>query len=673
MIKTLKTIIYWAPIAFILMFVFIFPLLFSGWFLTYNVFELQKAVYLWPATLIFLFFTLLKILVFDINIKKYLNNYFIIAIFLFLLFLILHSLFVADNLNSAIFGDYNRRQGLLTQASYLFVFVLTVVNLLFVNNIKRVIKYLMLSISLSGFLVAIYGFLQYIGLDIFVWQEAVSASRIISTIGQPNFLASFLLLTLSTSIALVFKETRFYWRLVFLINIFFHFLAIYLTSSRAAFLALFITIITVLFVLVKKRRLKVIFSISVALAIVISLGFFANRLPQAFDQGPGSFLARAQFYKASSESISAKPVFGYGLEQTGDEFVSHYKSDWALFSTVNDYPDRAHNIVLDIILNFGFLGILIYISLTSLFIYHLIYKNEHKKNWFVIIVFGLFAYIISLFFSFSALATSLYFWVLLAFLTAYYLSFKDQVAIQQLNLKTKKNLINKIILIIFLLFNLILIYIAIDNSIRSKKADNYFFLCHKSMVYNNLEDFNYCLQAENLSYDRAQKDYYREHIVNYIIDNYKQLTKETDFNFLDYLNNSYYLLNEDKYSSNFSQAKLACFLEKEDYREKFNDLVKLSPKRPAIYRAKADCYFRLKDYEKSILYYKKALKQLPDIYDQRINRDHQNSLKHYSHLLLFSIGKSHLELENNSEAIEYFRQAYYNYPYNNKLKELINN
>lgn len=664
MFKNFNTIIYWSPIVIIFIFVLIFPWLFSAFFPSYNVFELLKATFLWPATLILLFFTLLKVFTFKIEVNKYISSYFLVVIILFLIFLLLNTFLVADNSNLALLGDYYRRQGLLTQVSYVFWFCLTLLNLLLFKNVAQNIKYLLFSVSLSGFFVAIYGFFQYLGFDYFTWQEPVMAGRVISSIGQPNFLASFLILTLFSSIALFFKSKFFYWRLFILINIFFHFLVIYLTSSRAALLSLFIVVILSFFIFIKKKRLRLIFTFSALFACLFVFYFSNSGLVSSFDFNSGSIFARSQFYSASMKAISKKPFIGYGLEQSGSQLVSYYQPEWALFSTVNNYPNRAHNIILDIGLNFGFFGIIIYSSLVFLFIYFLIYLNKEKKNWFILLSLGLLAYIISLMFGFPSLATSFYFWLILAILTAWFLNNYYLQSREQLPFKTRKYSISRILLIFILFFNAFFIYIAIDNSIKTIRADRKFFICYNSLALSNLANFNYCWQSLEISNDRVQSNYYQNFIINYVIDNHHNFKGELKDDILNYFDNIYYSLENKSYSSKTTKTKLSCFLKKDDFKERFDSLIAISPKRPEVYRNKANCYFYLNEHKEAINNYKQALNLLPDLYDERINKEHQNSLKYYSHLLNFAIGQSLASLKDYDKSIEYFKKAYYNYPDN---------
>ena len=61
------------------------------------------------------------------------------------------------------------------------------------------------------------------------------------------------------------------------------------------------------------------------------------------------------------KAILNKPLLGYGVENLQETFVSYYDASWAIHGDVNQVPDRAHNIVLDILMSGGILLLLAYI------------------------------------------------------------------------------------------------------------------------------------------------------------------------------------------------------------------------------------------------------------------------------------------------------------------------
>ncbi|MFH1542545.1 MAG: O-antigen ligase family protein [bacterium] len=88
-------------------------------------------------------------------------------------------------------GFYGRYEGLTSW--YLFaLFFFTVTN--YVYNLDQV-KRIIITLASSTTLMAVYSVIQRHGVDPYMWGGVVTWQRVIGTIGQPNFLAAYMLLT----------------------------------------------------------------------------------------------------------------------------------------------------------------------------------------------------------------------------------------------------------------------------------------------------------------------------------------------------------------------------------------------------------------------------------------------------------------------------------------------
>jgi O-antigen ligase len=657
-----------APLFFIGFFLFLFPLIFAFFIPTYNVFELVKASYLWPASLFLLFLTLLKL--FFLKNKKLViyKKYLFVPFLLLFILLIFNSVFLASDQSSAIFGDYNRRFGLISQLALLLWFFLMTYNLFLLDNFKQKLKYILGSIVISSLILSLYGFFQYIGLANNNWTEAVMANRIISTLGQPNFLASFLLLSLGASFAFIVLKAKFYWRLLTIISIFFQFLALFLTFSRSAYLALFIILFFFLFLYLRKqKRFRLIIVVSAFLFLLLfSFGLSLDNRQTELNLSTGSLAARLQFYPSAWQAIKDRPFFGYGIEQGGSALIKYYQKDWALFGQVNDYPDRAHNLFLDLLINFGFLGLFIYILLFFSLAFFILFclKDKVYYKYFLFLLLGLLAYFISLLFNFSSLASSLYAWSFIAIFLAYFLRESNKEIELTIIFRRKK-------IIFFLLITLFLFFISIYNSRNTIIADRLFFKGQAGLASNNLASLDYCWQAVDKSSDLAQKNFYQSFIFSYIADNYYLFPRDLQEDFKDYLEKEYGNIWKVNYNSAFNQAKISCILKKSDYLNQFNDIIKLSPNRPAVYRSLGNCNFSLNNWSKAIDNYNQALELLPNINDSRLNKEHLEQIKFYRYLLFFSLAQSYLASDNYQLAFNYYLKAYNSYSLDSNLWQKI--
>lgn len=111
------------------------------------------------------------------------------------------------------------------------------------------------------------------------------------------------------------------------------------------------------------------------LALTFSdLGSLFGRSRGAFSTGVG----RIDTWKISLSSITDKPFFGWGDEHFVSAFPRHITAEWEQTYSRARIPDRAHNIVLDLAVTRGLLGIISGSAL--LFVTaHLIRK--HRSDW----------------------------------------------------------------------------------------------------------------------------------------------------------------------------------------------------------------------------------------------------------------------------------------------------
>lgn len=221
------------------------------------------------------------------------------------------------------------------------------------------------AISLSASLVSLYGISQFFGFDFLYWQESALLSRAFSSLGQPNFLAAFLLLSLPLSAYLAYSQ-RGWWRILTSASVIFQLFALFFTSSRAAIIGL----IAGLLILAWRKRGKAmrlfgrkgmaIAIIGLALIVAVFIMVNPGRLSLGSLQN-GSAAARVNFLEAGTFALMDRPLLGYGMPGIGEVMMASYDVDWALAEEINTVPDRTHNIVLDLSLSFGMIGWIFFI------------------------------------------------------------------------------------------------------------------------------------------------------------------------------------------------------------------------------------------------------------------------------------------------------------------------
>jgi len=415
------------------------PIFFS--LVCYSDFVISQYFLFCLLTEVILFFWLLKVIgtLEHWNIETLKRMFFkikkILPAFIFIIILGLAVIFSQSPYRS-FWGSYSRKMGYLTWLHFFAFFLILFFNIKNNEQIKRILK----AILFSSLVVIIYGLCQFLGFDFLRWSEPASRTfRIFSTIGQPNFLGSWLLLVIPIIVWFLIrasekfkKDKSIKQQIIGALIISLLFLAVFslaLTQSRGAWVGFFFSFFFFSIVynfLQKQKRLAILLTILLAVICVFTIYMnFNPLLPESSD----SFLisrfksmtnlrqsitgqVRINNWKVALDLIKRKPILGYGLETQSFYFVKYYKPEWALLEKINIYADRAHNDFLDTLLVSGILGLFSYLFLIgSVFYFGLknIFKNKSQLTLLALLS-GLFGYLVSLQFSFHVIPTAIYFW-----------------------------------------------------------------------------------------------------------------------------------------------------------------------------------------------------------------------------------------------------------------------
>jgi putative inorganic carbon (hco3(-)) transporter len=126
-----------------------------------------------------------------------------------------------------------------------------------------------------------------------------------------------------------------------------------LTLSRGALVAIAVATIVML-VLGGARRYAIVASSVFLAGGAILAGVASERLLSFFDGGSGSL--RLELWRSSIAMIRDHPIFGVGLDQFLYQYLPRYVSPAAWLERFTSHP---HQIVLDIWLNLGIMGLLL--------------------------------------------------------------------------------------------------------------------------------------------------------------------------------------------------------------------------------------------------------------------------------------------------------------------------
>ena len=336
---------------------------------------------------------------------------------------------------TSIFGYYSRfNGGLLSTICYLILYWAFVSNL-DVKDTTRLIKIWFVSAAL----VSIYGVAEHFGIDKNIWVQDVQ-SRIFSTLGQPNWLAAWVvaLIPIAWAFALKSKIKSLNFWMYFALSILLFWVLIY-TKSRSGLLGFGVACIIFwgyeFFKNIKKisNIISPLFIIGFAFAAVclisgteltpsISQLISHKKIVQVVDTsntaletgGTDSGIIRKIVWTGAIQVWLHYPIFGTGTETFAYSYYLYRPIAHNLTSEWNFIYNKAHNEFLNIAANNGTLGLISYLVLIGFSIY-LIIKNGKIQDPNCNLRFGILAGFISLsvsnFFGFSVVPTQLEFFL----------------------------------------------------------------------------------------------------------------------------------------------------------------------------------------------------------------------------------------------------------------------
>ncbi|MCF7907246.1 O-antigen ligase family protein [Patescibacteria group bacterium] len=365
----------------------------------------------------------------------------IIPAFLFILILGIATLF-SQSFNYSWWGSYSRKMGYLTWLHFFVFFLILFFKVKNRKQIQRIFK----AILFSSLIIIIYGFCQFTGFDFVEWGEPPSQTfRIFSTIGQPNFLGSWLLLSLPIivyfficSLFKLKKDRGFKQQIKtgLITGLFFSAIfSLTLTQSRGAWVGLFFAFFffSIIYNFLQNQK-RLAWLLLILFSIVLVFGAYVNLSPYQLRKGNSDFflLSRLQGFinlkdsataqtriddwRSSGDLIKQRPWLGYGPETQLLLFPQYYLPESALLEKINTFTDRAHNDFLDTLLTSGIFGLISYLFLIG-FVFWQGLKHLFKKKFelsLLLLLTGIFGYLISLQFSFHVVPLALYFWGYLA-------------------------------------------------------------------------------------------------------------------------------------------------------------------------------------------------------------------------------------------------------------------
>lgn len=582
----------------------------------------------------------------------------------------------SSNIVQSWFGSYERHLGLLSlfwlcvwYSLIVFyfsgVFVKTKTGLAF--DWSRAVKNLSAIASLVGGLIGIYAFLQFVGLDFAVWQEAQLNSRAISTLGQPNFLGSFLLLTIPLSVYLYFSYDSFRARAIVALLGAWQLVGLLVSGSRAAWLA-FMLVLGLAAVIFAWRKFGK-WSLLIAGAVVAGALFLfylaaPSRLTSLLDFNNGSTALRRLFYQSAIGAIAEKPWLGVGLENGGEAMVAYYRPEWGIFMNADGYTDKVHNSLLDAIIQTGLVGFVFYAGLYLFFGWQcwLLWRKQAGRYFAFAAASSLLAYSVSILFGLADVASIFYVWLIAAFVAAGNISLQAR---ERERIVIKYSRLQRLLILIAGAGMMAACLAQVYLSINTLQADYYYlqlqYLRPQKKYYSLVQIYSYLEQTALNPVNRA---YYQRALSSYAVFDYDALpdlsSKRLVRQLVLSIKND---LPRAGYENALTHARLNCFLEKSQAAAGIYDgAIARSPYRPLGYRERAACLVDANNLTGALADYDAALSLLPSINDARLNRDHAGYVRYYAYNLWVAKARIFDMQQDDESALTSYRYAYSYFP-----------
>jgi len=403
----------------------------------YELFEFNKMLTVYALTAIITGSWLIKIIA-----RKKIDfqpTPFDIPILLFLASQIISTL-LSINTHTSIWGYYSRfHGGLISTICYILLYYAYTNNLINKKKPYLITLKCLNVILTTALIVSLYAILEHFGIDKHIWVQDVQ-NRVFSTLGQPNWLAAYLLVLIPISLVLFLqaktkKHIAYY---CLLITIFYS--ALLFTKSRSGFLGFIIAYIFLWGLIFLKNKLKtfpwkksllitiylLLISLFIGTPYTPSIKQFS--LPSAPDQkvvlsdlgpptvptgGSSSVNIRKVVWQGTVDIWKHYPIFGSGVETFAYSYYNFRPTAHNLLSEWDFLYNKAHNEFLNFLATTGAFGLASYCLIILWFAIWTVRKLLTAKRYLLIagLLAGFLGLAVSNFFGFSVVPVALFFFL----------------------------------------------------------------------------------------------------------------------------------------------------------------------------------------------------------------------------------------------------------------------
>lgn len=288
----------------------------------------------------------------------------------------------------SLYGLHFRQDGLITVVNWILIYYLAVTVLQGQGQFRRGLELQ----ALAGVTVAVIGILQHFGFPLFGLDPYYFGARIYSTVGNPDFLGTYLVLTLPLAGGLMLScspRARPLWATVVTLLS----LTLLFSFTRGAWIGGGVAAVAFLVLCFGElRRNKAwVLGVTGVLAFIIlanQAGWLEGlRMPSSLREGEGAPAAptvsrtvgsigelrsgtaevRLLMWEGSLDLIRENPILGTGLNGFMPAFGRYAPVEYARGEGLERFPDKAHNVFIGTTVELGLVGLASYLWLLGAF------------------------------------------------------------------------------------------------------------------------------------------------------------------------------------------------------------------------------------------------------------------------------------------------------------------
>jgi len=400
---------------------FLVPLIMTPW--NYELFEFNKMLLVYFLTIVIAASWLIQMIAERRFIFR--RTFWDLPLIIFLLSQVLSFVFSIDR-HTSFWGYYSRfNGGLLSTICYLLLYWAFVSNIDKKNTLRTIYFTL-----ISSALVAVYGIAEHFGIDANQWVQDVR-NRVFSTLGQPNWLAAWLVALIPLTWGFLLNSKSKLQNLLYYSLFIILLLCFLYTKSRSGLLGLTVAFVAfwgLLFWFKRRTAKKILkpFLIITSLLVIFNLFILTPWQPKFLNfksTTPQNPVAAQEIPTGGTESGEIRKIVWQGalgiwrhhpVLGTGPETFA-YSYYWYRPRAHNDVSEcdflynKAHNEYLNYMATTGTIGLAAYLFLIASYLFWALKKS--RKAELLALFSGFLSILATNFFGFSVVSVSLFFFL----------------------------------------------------------------------------------------------------------------------------------------------------------------------------------------------------------------------------------------------------------------------